>query len=443
MDVNTLRIAQAQAAVDRKVAVGLGEGFANPFSFVEGLALPAGYTLYVVGADRDSGTAFALGGDGTSVLLYRMQAGRAWRDISSALPVDATGDGRALAHEGTTWWVGGVTSAAGGWLAVSVDDGVTWTSWTIAAGISTGVLALADVLGVILYVGCADGNLYKWTAPATWADLSVALGFGTDDVLSLACDGVAGVMAVGGDAAPTVTAAYSGDAGATWTDRTAALATAAPVRVVTRLWSNAYVVGGDATLRATYDNGVHWEDWAVHADLAYLYPIYDAVVFWEDVLLLATGAGFVSVSGRGSAILPLAKIGTAVRTLKVTISVIYLATDILAVSAAGGTVATVSVSNPRMFMRPGFATRLQGVGTHVVRYGSGLLISVLLSTTAAVQEDVVLYDNSAAAGAVIATVHLPAAAAPFEWRPPYPVRLTVGLTVVLASNGQDVTVVLE
>jgi len=443
MDANTLRGLQAQAAVDRKVAVGLGEGFANPFSFSAPVTLPTGYTLYVVAADRDSGTGFAGGGNGSAAVFYRVQADRSWRDITASLPADATADVRAMAHEGTTWWAGGVKAAGGGWLAVSTDDGVTWASVTVVAGITGAVYALADVVGLILYVGGANGELHQWVAPATWTDLGTPLGFGTDDVLDIAIDGVAGVMVVGGDSTPTFTCKYSANAGATWADRTAALAAAAPVRVVTRMYANAFAVAGNDCLRATYDTGAHWEEWAINPDVALLYPIYDLDFMWSDEALIATAVGLYSVAFRGSEILPMAKLGVTVRSIKFTPLRIYLATDILGVSTAGGSVVTVNLGVSRSLMRPGYATRVQGAGTHVLRYGLGLLAGVLVSSSAAGAEDVTFYDNTAASGTVVALLHLPATPAPFEWRPLYPVRLAVGLTVVLASNNQDVTVVLE
>ena len=445
MDAATLRALQGQAAVDRKVAVGLGQGFANPFSFAAaaGVTLPAGGVLYCVSADRDSGTGLAGGGTGSAAVLYRVTLDRDWRDISSALPADATADVRAIAHEGDTWWIGGVKAAGGGWLAISADDGVTWTSLTVTAGITNAVYALADVAGAALYVGGADGELHQWVAPATWADLTALLAFGTDDILGLATDGAAGVLVVGGDATPTVTCKHSATAGATWTDCTGALGAAAPVRVATRIFTNAFAVGGDDCLRATYDNGAHWEEWARHPDIALLYPIYSLEFMWSDEALLGTKLGLYSIAFRGVEILPMAKLGVLVRAVKFTVARIYLATDVLAVSAVGGTVITVNIGVSRTLLRPGYAQRLQGVGTHVARYGSGLLVSVLVSSAAVISEDITLYDNTAASGAVVALLHLPANAAPFEWRPTYPIRLVVGLTVVLASADQDVTIVME
>lgn len=443
MEASTLRTLQAQAAADRKVAVGLGDSFANPFSFSSGIALPAGVTLYIVDADRDSGTAFAGGGNGAAARFYRVESGQPWRDITAALPADATADVRAIAHEKQTWWVGGMTAAGGGWLAVSADDGITWTSLTAAAGISHPVLALADIFGIILYVGCAGGELHQWTAPATWVDLSAPLGFGTDDILGIALDGTTGVLVVGGDSTPTTTCKHSATAGATWTNCTAALGLAAPVRCVKRIFSNAFVVAGDDGLKATYDNGAHWEDWATHPDIQYLFPIYDLDFMWSDEALLATAAGLFSVAFRGAEVLPMAKQGIAVRSVRFTVSRIYLATDILAASTTGGSVVSIGLGVSRTLMRPAYATRLQGAGAHVVRYGAALLVSVLLSTSDATQQDVTIYDNTAASGAIVARLHLPANAAPFEWRPSYPVRLALGLTVVLASANQDCTVALE
>jgi len=164
---------------------------------------------------------------------------------------------------------------------------------------------------------------------------------------------------------------------------------------------------------------------------------------WSDEALLGTKLGLYSIAFRGVEILPMAKLGVLVRAVKFTVARIYLAADVLAVSAVGGTVITVNIGVSRTLLRPGYAQRLQGVGTHVARYGSGLLVSVLVSSAAVISEDITLYDNTAASGAVVALLHLPANAAPFEWRPTYPIRLVVGLTVVLASADQDVTIVME
>jgi hypothetical protein len=443
VDTNTLRTLQAQNAADRRVAVGLGDSFANPFSFSPGIALPTGVTLYVVDADRDSGTAFAGGGSGTAPRFYRIESGQPWRDITASLPPDATADVRAIAHEKQTWWIGGQTAAGGGWLAVTTDDGRTWTSLTTPAGIRNPVLALADNIGLILYVGCAGGELHRWLAPAAWTDLTLALGFGPDDIHGIALDGATGVLVVGGAAVPAVTCKHSATAGATWTDCTPALGLAAPVRFARRACTAAFVVGGDTGLKATYDSGAHWEDWATHPDLQYLFPLYDLDFMWSDEALLATHAGLFSIAFRGAELLPLAKQGATVRAVKFTVSRIYLATDILAVSTTGGSVVSIGLGVSRTLLRPAYATRLQGAGAHVVRYGAALLISVLISTSDATPQDIIIYDHTTAAGPIIARLHLPANAAPFEWRPTYPVRLAAGLTIVLATANQDCTVVLE
>ncbi len=443
MNQNVLRAAQGQAAVDRRVAVGLDKSLVNPFSWKTAVAPPPGCVLYAVAMNTNSGVVLVGGGDGARAYLWRKVGEQMWADLSATLPPDATGDVRAMVQAGSTWWIGGDNGLGGGWLAVSVDDGASWLSLTAVSGVTMTVNALATVGGVVLYVGCDGGELHQFVAPSTWNDLSPLVGFGSDAILDIACDGVADVMVVGGNGSPTVTCAYSSTAGAFWADRSAALGAAMPVRTVELQQGGVWMVGGDDLCRATRDGGVTWERWDMHPSFELLLPVYDMLPVWGDVVALATRAGLYMGNFRGTALLYLTRLGVPVRSLAFSLAEMYAAADVLITSVQGGSVVSWEVGSSPLNLRAAFAERAQGVGAHVLAQGSGLqLASLLLSSSDATAQDVILYDNTAAAGKVLATIHLPANCAPFEWSPVYPVYLQFGLTVVLATAGQDVTAIL-
>lgn len=76
-------------------------------------------------------------------------------------------------------------------------------------------------------------------------------------------------------------------------------------------------------------------------------------------------------------------------------------------------------------------TNLEANATTVIKTGAGVLHSITINTIGATANTVVVYDNTAASGTIIASIDGTIAAAPTRI---YDLCFTTGLTVIIASG---------
>ena len=399
-------VAIAQAAADRKRHTGLGRSPANVLSWKIAIPNPAaGFSFYKAKANYSTSIIMAGGGDGATGPRLWLRSGfdQSWREITSRLPTDAAGDLQDIANSGSTWWAAGVDSAGtGGGLAYSANDGDTWTSWTVAAGVTKPLRCLLTLAGLVLYYGGDDGFLKKWTAPATYIDLTAALGW-SEMIRDIATwDGVS-IMVVGGDSpTATETCSYSANGGAAWTARTAALGTAKPLYDADRRIGQ-WIVCGDDTLARTGDDGANWDDWLT-AGMEIAIPLYDTHPTFQTEMLLASNLGLYLLydSGFTQSVAPAALLQT-VYDIEMTAYEIFAAAGDLWISTRGGAVVAYAPLITRV--RTSSARWVALTASGVAHYGQCQLTALVV--TGSVADTITVYDNTAASGTSF-VINLPA-----------------------------------
>lgn len=78
-------------------------------------------------------------------------------------------------------------------------------------------------------------------------------------------------------------------------------------------------------------------------------------------------------------------------------------------------------------------TRISGATT-VVHAGQGWILGILVSHNQSASQTVTVYNNTAASGAIVLQVTLPANPQPFYCEFIHPIEVDVGITVVAPAN---------
>jgi len=433
---NVAQLVMAEAAADRKRHTGLGPSPANLLSWERAIAAPgSGFLFYAVEVNYLTGVAMAGGGDGVTGprLWLRAGVGRAFIEITARLPADATGDIQEVTAAGSTssWWVCGVDQAGtGGWLAYTGDDGATWSSWTVAAGITQPLRGLHTLAGVILWV-CGDNAFLKvWQAPATWTNLSpflAAIGW-TEDVRCMSSSDGVNLMIGGGDLPVTAQAcAYSANGGLTWTDRTVALGAVLPLYDVTAYPGQWVVCGGDV-LKRSGDNGANWDDWLTPT-LQLALPFYNIATLLSELLISTTLGPYMLFDG-GFVETPLpVKVLEVVRGMALTHSEIFVCGSDVWVTTQGGAVVAYMPFITETRPSPAKWVEVAGSSPVVAHYGRVRMTALLATATVACT--VTVYDNTAASGTGFIW-NVPANV-PIVFTPLHPLQMKTGITVALSA----------